>query len=208
MANSDVFSDDLAYYTALTGNNESRKDAAWQHLYEKHRDFITRLLNENNPALQATDENIKDAEDAYHEGLIAVISAITKGRMKPGKNSITRYLYSCCQYSFWAIRRKKSRYFNTDSLPESTDITTLYLQEQEKKHRTFVDTIKEAINALRKGCTDTLTAFLLNHDTIEAIAQKKQIDKRSVSNEISRCKEELLKLLKTKYNYQGAGLWS
>lgn len=206
-----AFTNDMAYIKALTGNNENEKDKAWVCLYKTYQGYINTVLLklglDNND-----EENIKDAEDAYQESIIAVVNMIRNGKFITAKAKISTYLFACCKYQLIKMKKRQSRfviesYTPVQKMEMDKEIDLLIKQEMDNEYQLKVGIIKKAVAELRKSCADILHRVLYDGQTLAIIAAEKKITFHYAEIEFSRCKKNLVELLISKYKFPPDGLW-
>jgi DNA-directed RNA polymerase specialized sigma24 family protein len=208
LANCNAFITDLDYWKALKGTDTALAESAWKCLYQHNYLLQQRVLDYLGIDKYNT-ENIKDAEDAYEESLIALLQCIRKDKFVPGESRISAYLFKCCVYCMYTIRSKRSKFINTSyqDLADQFRGDDNIAGELEKDYQQKLAVIKTAVTELRKGCADILSRFLYGGEEAAQIAASLNIGLLSVRTDISRCKNDLVKLLISKYKFPPDGIW-
>ena len=160
-------------------------ESALDYLYKKNYKMMVNLIVKNNGSEE-------EAKDIYQDALIVFWQKTISGELVM-TSKISTYLYSICQNLWRKELERKGRFSNEEADKSETNDA---IERDER-----VKIIHDCLNALGESCRKILSYYYFDELSMNDIAEKMGFaNADTAKTKKYKCKQELDKLIKTKFS--------
>ena len=168
------------------------EETAGTHLYNKHKDYCMRFMNNMH-----YDEETN--EDIYQDAVIVFIEKIREGKLQLVNTRIQTYLNSICRNQILIKLNKKNKpvLMGEDWEKDYSDTYTDWFEEQEEIKNERIRIIMEELEIMKERgqvCFELLRKVFFENKTMEVLATlMNYTNADNAKNQSYRCRERLKK---------------